>query len=184
MLPRVSAPLSRALACPNPAPSWEGLQVSGQRRALHVCRSSLIVRPYTVRSGDTLFSICRKRGFELSEVTSPAPRLSASCALLPASRCDERTSTRPQVLALNHGLDPEYILEGQTILLPAGALSSRDKEILSGIGPRSYRTYPVRAGEVSQSPMRARRGCPCASPSPRVRFERSSTTLADGGGHR
>jgi len=55
------------------------------------------------------------------------------------------------VVALNHGLDPEYILEGQTILLPAGSLSSRDKEILGGIGPRSYRTYPVRAGETIEA---------------------------------
>lgn len=35
---------------------------------------------------------------------------------------------------------------GKTILLPAGKLSKRDKEILGGIG-RGYRVYPVRAGE-------------------------------------
>lgn len=56
-----------------------------------------------------------------------------------------------QVMALNHGLDPEFILEGQTILLPSGSLSSRDKDILRGIGPRSYRTYPVRSGEVRRT---------------------------------
>ena len=41
----------------------------------------------------------------------------------------------------------EALVEGQTLLLPAGALSTRDKEILAGIGPWTYRTYPVRAGE-------------------------------------
>lgn len=35
---------------------------------------------------------------------------------------------------------------GKTILLPAGNLSKRDKEILGGIG-KGYRVYPVRAGE-------------------------------------
>lgn len=119
-----------------------------------------------------------------------------------------------EIIALNHGLDPKNIQEKQTILIPAGKLSSRDKEILAGaphkpslpslqlfnssllplppllrlflsssltlthsaagavstlsacssvqhallcllmhhvsaagIGPRSYRTYPVRSGE-------------------------------------
>ena len=39
-------------------------------------------------------------------------------------------------------------MEGQTLVLPAHKLSARDKEILAGIGPWSYRTYPVRAGET------------------------------------
>lgn len=44
-------------------------------------------------------------------------------------------------------------MEGQTLLLPAGKLSARDKEILAGIGPWTYRTYPVRAGEnITVSP--------------------------------
>jgi len=38
------------------------------------------------------------------------------------------------------------VTEGQTILLPSGKLSSRDKEILEGID-KAYRFYPVRAGE-------------------------------------
>ena len=38
--------------------------------------------------------------------------------------------------------------EGQTIILPAGKLSVRDREILAGIGPGTYRTYPVRSGET------------------------------------
>ena len=38
--------------------------------------------------------------------------------------------------------------EGQTIILPAGKLSVRDREILAGIGPATYRTYPARSGET------------------------------------
>lgn len=38
-------------------------------------------------------------------------------------------------------------IPGKTILLPAGKLSSRDKEILDGIG-QTYRIYPVRGGET------------------------------------
>ena len=37
-----------------------------------------------------------------------------------------------EIVALNHGLDPDNIQEKQTILIPAGKLSSRDKEILAG----------------------------------------------------
>lgn len=36
-------------------------------------------------------------------------------------------------MALNHGMDPKNIQEKQTILIPAGKLSSRDKEILAGM---------------------------------------------------
>jgi hypothetical protein len=43
---------------------------------------------------------------------------------------------------------PDALTEGQTLLLPSGRLSARDKEILEGIGPWTYRTYPVRAGET------------------------------------
>lgn len=47
---------------------------------------------------------------------------------------------------LNHSISKSELTEGTTIVLPAGALSNRDKEIISGIGWR-YRTYPVRKGE-------------------------------------
>ena len=47
---------------------------------------------------------------------------------------------------LNHSISKSELTEGTTIVLPAGALSDRDKEIISGIGWR-YRTYPVRKGE-------------------------------------
>ena len=40
--------------------------------------------------------------------------------------------TMKELLALNHGIDPAKVEEAQTILLPAGRLSSRDREILQG----------------------------------------------------
>lgn len=51
---------------------------------------------------------------------------------------------------LNHNVDTKSIQEGITIMLPANSLSSRDKEIIGGIGKFSYRTYPVRKGETVQ----------------------------------
>jgi len=75
------------------------------------------VRPYTLRKGDTLESIAEKRGFEVQ-----------------------------QLKKLNHSIKKSELVEGTTIVVPAGALSDRDKEIIQGIGWR-YRTYPVRAGE-------------------------------------
>lgn len=75
------------------------------------------VRPYTLRKGDALESIARKRGFTLQ-----------------------------QIVSINPDINPDSVTEGQTILLPAGNLSSRDKEILEGIGT-VYRIYPVRKGE-------------------------------------
>ena len=53
-----------------------------------------------------------------------------------------------QLTKLNHDRNPEELKEGQTILLPAGKLSFRDKEILAGIGSGNYRTYPVRKSET------------------------------------
>lgn len=55
-----------------------------------------------------------------------------------------------ELVALNHDINPDSLVEGQTILLPGGKLSSRDREILAGIGPATYRTYPVREGELLQ----------------------------------
>ena len=52
-----------------------------------------------------------------------------------------------ELVKLNHDLNVDSLREGQTILLPAGKLSGRDREILNGIGAGTYRTYPVRAGE-------------------------------------
>jgi LysM domain len=53
-----------------------------------------------------------------------------------------------ELVRLNHDINPDKLEEGQTLLVPADKLSARDKEILAGIGPRSYRTYPVRKGET------------------------------------
>ena len=61
-----------------------------------------------------------------------------------------------ELLALNHDMNPDSLVEGQTILLPGGKLSLRDREILAGIGPATYRTYPVREGEVLQDIMEKR----------------------------
>lgn len=61
-----------------------------------------------------------------------------------------------ELVALNHDMNPDSLVEGQTILLPGGKLSSRDREILAGIGPATYRTYPVREGEVLQDIMEKR----------------------------
>lgn len=52
-----------------------------------------------------------------------------------------------QIVSINGDVDPDHLAEGQTILLPSGKLSSRDKEILDGIGT-AYRVYPVRKGEA------------------------------------
>ncbi|KAK9845429.1 hypothetical protein WJX81_006262 [Elliptochloris bilobata] len=96
--------------------------VSGKARpgrAQRCITSSITVRPYTVRKGDTLQSIAEKREIEVGQLTK-----------------------------LNHDRNPENLKEGQTILLPAGKLSFRDKEILAGIGSGNYRTYPVRENET------------------------------------
>ena len=40
--------------------------------------------------------------------------------------------TVKEIIALNLGIDPNKVEEKQTILIPGGKLSSRDKEILAG----------------------------------------------------
>lgn len=55
--------------------------------------------------------------------------------------------TVDQIVGINQDINPDEIAAGLTILLPAGKLSARDKEILDGIGT-TYRLYPVRAGEA------------------------------------
>ncbi|KAK9903974.1 hypothetical protein WJX75_001634 [Coccomyxa subellipsoidea] len=115
--------VAQGLACGKAAFFGQCLQVSAKPRTIRsatrpVTIASLTVRPYTVRKGDTLETIAEKRDVTVKEI-----------------------------IALNHGMDPKKVEEKQTILIPGGRLSSRDKEILAGIGPRTYRTYPVRAGE-------------------------------------
>merc|ERR1711959_254168 len=80
---------------------------------------AMLVRPYTVRKGDTVFKISQKRDVKIEDI-----------------------------LSVNHGLRKEKIQEGQTILLPSSKLSERDREILDGVkGWGKYRAYPVRKGE-------------------------------------
>lgn len=72
--------------------------------------------------GDCLWSIAQKRNIEVT-----------------------------QIKALNPGLvdaTEDFLLPGDTIILPAGKLSTRDLEILAGIGAGSTRIYPVRKGET------------------------------------
>uniref|UniRef100_A0A061S4E5 Chitinase-related protein n=1 Tax=Tetraselmis sp. GSL018 TaxID=582737 RepID=A0A061S4E5_9CHLO len=91
----------------------------GSRVHAVVVESALSVRPYTIRKGDTLSSICVKREIAMEDV-----------------------------LQLNQDLDPDNILAGTTILLPAGKLSKRDMEIVNGIKTGASREYPVREGET------------------------------------
>jgi LysM repeat protein len=96
--------------------------------------SGFSTRPYTVRKGDYLYAVARKRGISIE-----------------------------QIKALNPSLDvttEDYLVPGMTILLPAGKLSERDNQILSGIGSGSKtRIYPVRKGETIQA-IAANRGIP------------------------
>ncbi|KAK9840508.1 hypothetical protein WJX74_011027 [Apatococcus lobatus] len=109
---------SSALA-PGSSALWSRVhRVPSSNGTRRVARMALSVRPYTVRQGDTLSSIARKRDVQEAELVK-----------------------------LNHDLNVDSLREGQTILLPAGKLSGRDREILNGIGAGTYRTYPVRAGE-------------------------------------
>lgn len=80
--------------------------------------SRLEWRPYTVRSGDTMQLIAEKRQVPLETL-----------------------------LKMNHDVSPDALVEGQRLQIPVGKLSPRDQEILAGIGPWTYRTYPVREGE-------------------------------------
>ncbi|MEW5304251.1 MAG: hypothetical protein WDW38_003622 [Sanguina aurantia] len=85
----------------------------------------LKVRPYTLRTGDTLESISKKRAMTVDDVLKMNPDISLN------------------------------VVEGQTILLPSGKLSVRDREILDGIGP-GFRVYPVRGTERMEDIMSKR----------------------------
>lgn len=49
---------------------------------------------------------------------------------------------------MNKKVDVREVRPGQTILLPANALSDRDRKILNGIKAKGPRVYPVRKGET------------------------------------
>ncbi len=77
------------------------------------------MRPYTLRKGDTLESIAQKRSMSVDEI-----------------------------MKNNKKKDGDAIKVGDTILLPAGKLSSRDTEIIDGIEKINQpRVYPTRKGE-------------------------------------
>mmetsp|Transcript_7053 Transcript_7053/g.24268 ORF Transcript_7053/g.24268 Transcript_7053/m.24268 type:complete len:204 (-) Transcript_7053:1354-1965(-) len=91
-----------------------------RRSGSRLTTKAMLVRPYTVRKGDTIFKISQKRDVKIEDI-----------------------------LSVNHGLKKDVIEEGQTILLPSSKLSERDREILDGVkGKGKYRAYPVRKGET------------------------------------
>lgn len=53
-----------------------------------------------------------------------------------------------ELLSLNHELDEERFEEGQSILVPAEAMSKQDRQVLSNMMERQYRTYVVRRHEA------------------------------------
>ena len=97
------------------------------------------VRPYTLRKGDTLALIAQKRGGrERRQRRAGHSRLATGSACTPTPARPPRARARfagvdyDQLVKLNHDVKPTAAAPGTTILLPAGALSSRDKEILAG----------------------------------------------------
>lgn len=91
---------------------------SAYRATRGVACKAISVRPYTLRQGDTLSSIAEKRDIDLN-----------------------------QLIKLNHEIDVNNVRADQTILVPVGKLSERDRMILDGMGKGKYRTYPIRKGE-------------------------------------
>jgi len=87
--------------------------------------SGFQTRPYTIRKGDSLYQIAKKRGLKVDQVKALNPAL------------NDKTEN--------------YLVPGETILLPAGKLSQRDTEILAGIGSGKTRIYPVRKGETIET---------------------------------
>ncbi|QDZ25247.1 hypothetical protein HOP50_16g77930 [Chloropicon primus] len=103
--------------CSGPRPRVSVARTSA--RSARLTTRAMLVRPYTVRKGDTIFKISQKRDVKIDDI-----------------------------LSVNHGLKKDVIEEGQTILLPSSKLSERDREILDGVkGRGKYRAYPVRKGE-------------------------------------
>jgi len=86
----------------------------------------------------------RRRTLVVARRRSPADRRPPS----PPQKQNKTKTTDlsvPEIRSINPDL--KSVAEGNTILLPAGRLSARDKEILGGIGTL-YRLYPVRRGET------------------------------------
>ena len=86
-------------------------------------------RPYTLRSGDTLESIASKRKLNVETLRNMNKKIG---------------SATPKI--------------GQTILIPSGALSARDLEIINGIAKiNAPRTYIPRKGETIGDVITARK---------------------------
>lgn len=100
-----------------------------------------------MRKGDTLFSICSKRGAS----TAGERDESEDHRTVADQRETRRTGIKMQeVKSLNPKLKEDDIREGQTIALPSRYLSLRDLNILQGINLKGSRSYPVREGETIQ----------------------------------
>ena len=106
---------------------WTGGRRGG--RAARVVRVTAVMRPYTVRKGDTLATIASKRGMSVEEI--------------------RKTNA-------GRKMDAE-VKVGETILLPSGKLSKRDDEIIEGITKINQpRVYPTRKGETIMDIISAR----------------------------
>ena len=85
-------------------------------------------RPYTLRSGDTLESIASKRKLNVETLRN----------------MNKKVGSNPKI--------------GETILIPSGALSARDLEIINGIAKiNAPRTYIPRKGETIGDVITARK---------------------------
>ena len=90
------------------------------RRVVTRAQGNPNLRPYTLRKGDTLETIAQKRSMKVDEIRKINSKLSS-------------------------GAEAKV---GDTILLPAGKLSARDKDIIDGITKINQpRIYPTRKGE-------------------------------------
>uniref|UniRef100_A0A7S0WQV1 LysM domain-containing protein n=1 Tax=Pyramimonas obovata TaxID=1411642 RepID=A0A7S0WQV1_9CHLO len=126
------AGMLRLASTPKSVQSKSGLLVHASYSASELS-PRFSTRPYTVREGDTLFQIAKKRGISIDQMKALNARLD---------------------------LNTELLHPGDTILLPAGKLSERDLQILSGIGKGSnMRIYSVRKGENIES-IASNRGIP------------------------
>jgi LysM repeat protein len=142
------------------------------------------LRPYTVRKGDTLDSVAKKRGLSPAEVvkynaksltvkSACAAGLQSASVHPPGNEPDPPLACPPSTAQLE---------PGQTILLPTFKLSEvradagqkpdsvlcsdnhpgpwrgpqRDKEILKGIAPSGPRSYPLRKGETVADVLKGR----------------------------
>ena len=108
--------------------------ITGLVNAVTKAKAGAGARPYTVRAGDTVGSICAKRDIPIDLVISLNPVLKESGG--------------------------DVLLAGEKLLIPGHRYSARDREIMAGIatgvGKGGTRTYPLREGERLADVLRAR----------------------------